>query len=80
MTQPVCLVSGTGDGTGAAIAPVFGGQLSGRVPGAHLNLPEGPTVKVYAIDAIMIEKLLALSDRARNEPRDLYDHRQFGDH
>jgi len=30
-------------------------------------------VKVYAIEEIVVEKLLALSDRARNEPRDLYD-------
>jgi hypothetical protein len=30
-------------------------------------------VKVYAIKEIVVEKLLALSDRARNEPRDLYD-------
>lgn len=37
------------------------------------DLPEGPTIKVYAIKEIVIEKLLALSDRARNEPRDLYD-------
>ncbi len=37
------------------------------------DLPEGPTIKVYAIEEIVIEKLLALSDRARNEPRDLYD-------
>ena len=37
------------------------------------DLPEGPTVKVYAIKEIVVEKLLALSDRARNEPRDLYD-------
>ncbi len=37
------------------------------------DLPEGPIVKVYAIEEIVIEKLLALSDRARNEPRDLYD-------
>ncbi|MBP9805864.1 MAG: nucleotidyl transferase AbiEii/AbiGii toxin family protein [Candidatus Accumulibacter sp.] len=37
------------------------------------DLPEGPTVKVYAIEEIAVEKLLALSDRARNEPRDLYD-------
>ena len=37
------------------------------------DLPEGPTMKVYAIEEIVIEKLLALSDRARNEPRDLYD-------
>lgn len=37
------------------------------------DLPEGSTVKVYAIEEIVVEKLLALSDRARNEPRDLYD-------
>ncbi len=37
------------------------------------DLPEGPTIKVYAIAEIVVEKLLALSDRARNEPRDLYD-------
>ena len=37
------------------------------------DLPEGPTVKVYDIKEIVLEKLLALSDRARNEPRDLYD-------
>lgn len=37
------------------------------------DLPEGPAVKVYAIEEIVVEKLLALSDRARNEPRDLYD-------
>ena len=37
------------------------------------DLPEGPTVKIYAIKEIVVEKLLALSDRARNEPRDLYD-------
>ena len=37
------------------------------------DLPEGPTIKVYALEEITIEKLLALSDNARNEPRDLYD-------
>lgn len=37
------------------------------------DLPEGPTLKVYAIEEIVVEKLLALSDQARNEPRDLYD-------
>ncbi len=37
------------------------------------DLPEGPTVKVYDLREIVVEKLLALSDRARNEPRDLYD-------
>ena len=37
------------------------------------DLPEHPTVKVYDLREIVVEKLLALSDRARNEPRDLYD-------
>jgi predicted nucleotidyltransferase component of viral defense system len=37
------------------------------------DLPQGPTVKVYDIKEVVVEKLLALSDRARNEPRDLYD-------
>jgi uncharacterized protein len=37
------------------------------------DLPQGPTVKVYALEEVVVEKLLALSDRARNEPRDLYD-------
>jgi predicted nucleotidyltransferase component of viral defense system len=36
-------------------------------------LPAESDVKVYAIEEIVIEKLVALSDRARNEPRDLYD-------
>ena len=30
-------------------------------------------MKVFAIEAIAVEKPLALSDRMRNEPRDLYD-------
>lgn len=37
------------------------------------DLPEMRTVRVYAIEEIVVEKLVALSDRARNEPRDLYD-------
>lgn len=37
------------------------------------DLPSGPTVKAYALEEIAVEKLLALSDKARNEPRDLYD-------
>jgi uncharacterized protein len=37
------------------------------------DLPEGPTLGVYAIEEIVVEELLAVSDRARNEPRDLYD-------
>jgi predicted nucleotidyltransferase component of viral defense system len=37
------------------------------------DLPEGPTLRVYSLNEIAVEKLAALSDRARNEPRDLYD-------
>jgi uncharacterized protein len=44
-----------------------------RIYASFDDLPEGPTVKVYSLEEIVIEKLLALSDRARNEPRDLYD-------
>ena len=44
-----------------------------RIYASFDDLPEGPTLKVYAIEEIVIEKLLALIDRARNEPRDLYD-------
>src|SRR3990172_5958648 len=31
------------------------------------------TLRVYSLQEIAVEKLVALSDRARNEPRDLYD-------
>ena len=37
------------------------------------DLPEGPVVMAYSLEEIVVEKLVALSDRARNEPRDLYD-------
>ena len=37
------------------------------------DLPEGPTVKVYSLEEIAVEKITALSDRGRTEPRDLYD-------
>jgi uncharacterized protein len=37
------------------------------------DLPEGPTLLVYSQEEIFIEKLAALSDKARTEPRDLYD-------
>jgi hypothetical protein len=30
-------------------------------------------VRVYFLDEIAVEKVVALTDRARNEPRDLYD-------
>lgn len=37
------------------------------------DLPEGKTISVYSLEEIAIEKVVALLDRARNEPRDLYD-------
>jgi predicted nucleotidyltransferase component of viral defense system len=40
---------------------------------AYADLPDGPTVRAYSLPEIAVEKMAALSDRARNEPRDLYD-------
>ncbi len=37
------------------------------------DLPEDATVQVYSLPEIAAEKVVALLDRARNEPRDLYD-------
>jgi predicted nucleotidyltransferase component of viral defense system len=37
------------------------------------DLPDDARVRAYALDEIGVEKLVALTDRARNEPRDLYD-------
>lgn len=37
------------------------------------DVPEDAIIKVYSLDEIAIEKAVALLDRARNEPRDLYD-------
>jgi uncharacterized protein len=37
------------------------------------DLPEGAQRRAYALNEIGVEKLVALTDRARNEPRDLYD-------
>lgn len=39
----------------------------------YADLPEGNTIRAYALDEIGVEKIVALTDRARNEPRDLYD-------
>ena len=39
----------------------------------YFELPEDATILVYSLDEILVEKLAALTDRARNEPRDLYD-------
>ena len=37
------------------------------------DLPDGPTVLSYSLEEVIVEKIEALSNRARNEPRDLYD-------
>ncbi|HOW88517.1 MAG TPA: nucleotidyl transferase AbiEii/AbiGii toxin family protein [Candidatus Omnitrophota bacterium] len=37
------------------------------------DIPKNSKVRVYSLDEIASEKVVALSDRARNEPRDLYD-------
>jgi len=37
------------------------------------DLPEKAKVRVYSLEEIACEKAVALLDRARNEPRDLYD-------
>ena len=39
----------------------------------YVDLPEDATVRAYALEEIAVEKLVALTDKARNEPRDLYD-------
>ncbi len=37
------------------------------------DIPKNSKVLVYSLEEITAEKVVALSDRARNEPRDLYD-------
>lgn len=37
------------------------------------DLPEDVSIPVYSLNEIAAEKVIALLDRARNEPRDLYD-------
>ena len=37
------------------------------------DLPDGRVVQTYSLSEIISEKVVALADRARNEPRDLYD-------
>ncbi len=39
----------------------------------YSDLTEGNEIRVYALDEIGVEKVVALTDHARNEPRDLYD-------
>ncbi len=46
------------------------------------DLPQGAEVLAYSLDEIAAEKIVALMDRVRNEPRDLYDvwYLMSGDH
>ena len=37
------------------------------------DLPDGRVVQAYSLAETASEKVMALADRARNEPRDLYD-------
>jgi predicted nucleotidyltransferase component of viral defense system len=37
------------------------------------DLPDNAIIKVYSLKEIAAEKVIAICDRARNEPRDLYD-------
>ncbi len=39
----------------------------------YADLPEDAMIRVYALEEILVEKVVALTDPARNEPRDLYD-------
>jgi len=39
----------------------------------YSDLPEESALNTYSLDEISVEKAVALMDRARNEPRDLYD-------
>jgi predicted nucleotidyltransferase component of viral defense system len=39
----------------------------------YQDLPEDARIRVYSLPEIAAEKVVALLDRARNEPRDLYD-------
>jgi predicted nucleotidyltransferase component of viral defense system len=41
--------------------------------GEFADLPENRLIQVYSLAEIATEKTIALADRARNEPRDLYD-------
>ncbi len=39
----------------------------------YTDLPDGAMIRAYSLDEIASEKVVALTDPARNEPRDLYD-------
>lgn len=48
-------------------------QLIVRGYDEYVDLPEDGSIRAYSLDEIAVEKTVALTDRARNEPRDLYD-------
>ncbi|MDE2293698.1 MAG: nucleotidyl transferase AbiEii/AbiGii toxin family protein [Elusimicrobia bacterium] len=39
----------------------------------YADIPEDTALRTYSLDEIVVEKAVAVMDRARNEPRDLYD-------
>lgn len=39
----------------------------------YSDLPQDASLRVYSLQEIAVEKVVALTDRTRNEPRDLYD-------
>ena len=39
----------------------------------YSDLTDESKIRVYCLDEIGVEKIVALTDRVRNEPRDLYD-------
>ena len=39
----------------------------------YADLPDDAIILVYSLEEILVEKVVALVDRTRNEPRDLYD-------
>lgn len=39
----------------------------------YTDLPEGALIRAYTLEEIATEKIMAVTDAARNEPRDLYD-------
>jgi len=39
----------------------------------YADLPDDAKIRAYSLGEIVAEKVVALTDRARNEPRDLYD-------
>lgn len=39
----------------------------------YADLPDDTALRVYSLEEIAAEKAVAVLDRARNEPRDLYD-------